>query len=206
MSASSSRKPDEIVFCDPSRKGAQSNPTLKAQKKAFMSSRIAKVTTDIVADAAQAAADEKNDDEFTHAQNDAILHRLLHTKLLSGSLNPELNLTHAQREKALAGRVLELSGHASLGAGEKATRKREHNNAAKHVRDGLQRKKKEREKQDLEEAKNLGNYHPSLKKVLDPDSKPSRAKRERGLKMGVGRFSGGILKISKKDLGAIRGG
>jgi hypothetical protein len=66
----------------------------------------------------------------TNAQNDAILHKLVHTKLLSGSLSTELELTPSQRRKALAGRVLELIGEAKLGRGEKLVRDAERKNAA----------------------------------------------------------------------------
>jgi hypothetical protein len=88
----------------------------------------------------------------TNAQNDAILHRLVHTKLLSGSLNPDLDMTPAQRRKALAGRVLELSGVAKLGKGERSVREKERNKASKRVREGLVEKQKERAKQELEEV------------------------------------------------------
>jgi hypothetical protein len=88
----------------------------------------------------------------TNAQNDALLHRLIHTQLLSGSLNPELNLTSAQRKKAFAGRVLELAGAAKLGKGEKVVIEAERRKAAKSVREGLASKQKEREKQRLEEV------------------------------------------------------
>ncbi len=88
----------------------------------------------------------------TNAQNDALLHRLVHTKLLSGSLNADLNMTPAHRKKALAGRVLELTGQAKLGKGEKSVREGERNKAAKRVREGMLEKQKERQKQQLEEV------------------------------------------------------
>lgn len=88
----------------------------------------------------------------SNAQNDALLHRLVHTKILSGSLNPELELTPAHRRKALAGRVLELSGGAKLGKGEKSVREKERNKAAKRVREGIVEKQKEKGKQELEEV------------------------------------------------------
>ncbi len=88
----------------------------------------------------------------TNAQNDALLHRLVHTQLLSGSLNPELNLTPAQRKKALAGRIMEAAGKVRLGKGEASVRQKEHDRAAKHVRDGLAEKKKERQWKELEEV------------------------------------------------------
>jgi hypothetical protein len=88
----------------------------------------------------------------TNAQNDAILHKLVHTKLLSGSLSTELDLTPSERRKALAGRVLELAGKAKLGRGEKLVREAEKNRASKRVREGITSKQKERGKQELEEV------------------------------------------------------
>lgn len=84
-----------------------------------------------------------------------MLHKLVHTKLLSGSLTTELELTPAQRRKALAGRVLELTGEAKLGKGERIVRDAEKRKAAKRVREGLAHKQKERNVQELEEVRTL---------------------------------------------------
>jgi hypothetical protein len=94
----------------------------------------------------------------TNTRNDAILHRLIHTKLLSGSLNPGLDLTPAQRRMALAGRVLELSGSARLGKGEKQVRIVERNKAAKRVREGILEKQKQREMAQLDEVRTVSNF------------------------------------------------
>ena len=158
----------------------------------------------------------------TNAQNDAILHKLVHTKLLSGSLSTELDLTPSQRRKALAGRVLELTGEAKLGRGEKLVREAEKNRASKRVREGITNKQKERSKQELEEvtlrflsgghetdrlqAKNLGHYHPILKKVFEASFTPIPRKREKGLKMGVGKFVNGSLHLSQDDIRKATGG
>jgi hypothetical protein len=72
--------------------------------------------------------------------------------LLSGSPNTELDLSAAQRRKALAGRVLELSGGARLGNGQKSVTEKERNKAAKRVRAGLIEKQKTRVEQELEEV------------------------------------------------------
>ena len=56
------------------------------------------------------------------------------------------------KRKALAGRVLELTGEAKLGKGEKLVRKAEKNKAAKHVREGLSHKQQERGKKELEDV------------------------------------------------------
>lgn len=88
----------------------------------------------------------------SNSQNDKLLHQLVHTRILSGSLNPDLDLTPAQRRKALAGRVLEAAGKVKLGKGESAVRAKERNKAAKRVRDGLLAKQKERREKGLEEV------------------------------------------------------
>jgi hypothetical protein len=67
-------------------------------------------------------------------------------------MTTELDLTPAQRRKALAGRVLELTGEAKLGKGERLVRDAEKRKAAKRVREGLASKQKERNMQELEEV------------------------------------------------------
>src|SRR6267154_4850909 len=88
----------------------------------------------------------------TNAQNDALLHRLVHTQLLSGSLNPELGLTSAQRKKAMEGRILELAGNSKLGQGEKVVRTQERDKASKRVREGLLEKQKQRREKMIQEV------------------------------------------------------
>jgi hypothetical protein len=88
----------------------------------------------------------------TNAQNDALLHRLVHTQLLSGSLNPELGLTSAQRKKAMEGRILELAGNSKLGQGEKVVRAQERDKASKRVRGGLLDKQKQRREKMIQEV------------------------------------------------------
>ncbi|KAG5644062.1 hypothetical protein DXG03_009152 [Asterophora parasitica] len=196
-----------VVFQDLSYGSSKkSDPASKAQMKAFMSSKVSKLREDVPGAPAKEKTDEEKEDDRTNAQNDAILHRLVHTKLLSGSLDPDLDMTPAKRRKALAGRVLELSGAAKIGRGEKSVREKERNNASKRVREGLLDKQKQRAKAELEEAKELGNYHPTLKKVFDSDEGPSTRKRERGLKMGVGKFQGGLLKLSRDEIMMAEGG
>ena len=88
----------------------------------------------------------------SNTRNDTLLHRLVHTQLLSGSLNPELNMTAARRRKALAGRVLELAGDSKLGKGESEVREDEKTRASKRVRDGMMAKRKERDVNLLNEV------------------------------------------------------
>ena len=88
----------------------------------------------------------------TNAQNDALLHRLVHTQLLSGSLRPELRLTSAQQKKALEGRILELSGSSKIGQGEKMVRAQERDKASKRVREGLLDKQTQRREKLVQEV------------------------------------------------------
>lgn len=63
-----------------------------------------------------------------------------------------MELTPAQRKKALAGRVAELAGGARLGKGEKSVRKAERNQNSKSVRMGLVSKEKQRSEARLDEV------------------------------------------------------
>ncbi|KAI9512166.1 hypothetical protein F5148DRAFT_1164425 [Russula earlei] len=197
-------KPDVVVFPGYGSKASES-PSKRMQGKAFMSSRISKLkdeTQDQRTDGTTDPVDEEDDEP-----NDVLLHRLVHTQLLSGSLNPELGLTSAQRKKALEGRILELAGSSKLGQGEKTVRAQERNKASKPVREGMLKKQKQRREKLVQEAKDMGNYHPVFKKIFrDPLEKNTKRKRERGLRMGVGSYGGGVLRISKRERETLQGG
>jgi len=103
---------------------------------------------------------------------------------------------------------LEVSGNAKLGKGEHLVRETERNKASKRVREGLLAKEKQRHAEEIQEAKDLGNYHPSLKKLFKPSSTSAGShpqKRARGLRMGVGNFSRGVLKLTREEVNQIHG-
>ena len=53
----------------------------------------------------------------------------------------------------------------------------------------------------------MGNYHPALKGLFeDNGSRPDKRRRDRGLKLGVGSFSGGVLKLRQSDIASVAGG
>jgi len=107
----------------------------------------------------------------------------------------------AKRKKSLEGRVLELATAAKLGKGETTIRKQEHSKAPKHIREGIASKRRERNQTKLEDAKDSGNYHPTIKRLLaDPEEPKKRIKRERGIGMGVGKFRGGVLTLGKQEI------
>ena len=52
----------------------------------------------------------------------------------------------------------------------------------------------------------MGNYHPTLKRLYDSNSSLApKKKRARGLGMGVGRFAGGTLKLSRDEIASVTG-
>jgi hypothetical protein len=47
----------------------------------------------------------------------------------------------------------------------------------------------------------MGNYHPASKRLFqDPSEKSTKRSRERGLRLGVGSFGGGMLRLSKREI------
>jgi hypothetical protein len=56
------------------------------------------------------------------------------------------------------------------------------------------------------QAKDMGNYHPTFKKLFqDPLEKSIKRNRERGLRMGVGSYGGGMLRLSKREIESVQG-
>ncbi|KAI5893771.1 uncharacterized protein SCHCODRAFT_02730497 [Schizophyllum commune H4-8] len=212
-----SAQPTVVTFTDPS-----ASAPMRAPSKAFMSSKVSKLRTDgpIASTSRNASkAEDDGDDEHTNAQNDALLHRLVHTQLLDPNLSNDSK--PSARRTALLGRLHELAsasgaaGKSTLkqsrpGMGSKVIKTTERNVHAKAVREGLLRKQKELAARKVEEAKELGTYHPSLKRALGATDEELVAKegvrrRERGLKMGVGKFKGGVLRLGREDIARVEG-
>lgn len=83
------------------------------------------------------------------------------------------------------------------------------------MRHGLRKAELQKQADELEKAKELGIYHQSIKGligkgaegsdlVLGTKKKDHKARtRDKGLSMGVGRFAGGTLKLSKEEVARI---
>jgi len=68
-------------------------------------------------------------------------------------------------------------------------------------------KQKQRREKLVQEAKEMGNYHPAFKRQFqDPSEKSTKRSRERGLRLGVGSFGGGMLRLSKREIEMVQGG
>ncbi|KAJ3724776.1 hypothetical protein C8R42DRAFT_662640 [Lentinula raphanica] len=190
--SSSTSNANVIVFSDKTAAPNQKwDATPKSQGKAFMSSKISKMRDNTLPHTKNPTLEETEEDLKERTMY-YLLHKLVHTQLLSGSLNPELELTPAQRQKALSGRI-------------RLVCTAEHNKASKRVREGLVQKQKEGKAARLEETKNLGNYHPTLKRLLDPDYETAKPKKRiRGLQMGVGSFKDGTLRLSRREIDSVQ--
>jgi hypothetical protein len=53
----------------------------------------------------------------------------------------------------------------------------------------------------------MGNYHPAFKRFFqDPLEKSTKRTRERGLRMGVGSYGRGVLRLTKREIQSVQGG
>ncbi|KAH7344592.1 hypothetical protein B0J17DRAFT_636004 [Rhizoctonia solani] len=201
--ASASRTPDVVVF--DARAGTSSQPLVRGKGKGFMSSKIHHVQSESQPKPSQPKdSDGESDQEISNTKNDKLLHELVHSQLLSNPHAFDAKQGSAKRSRTVAGRLLELADNAKIGRGADALKAKESSRHAKRVRLGLLDKAKQREVKALEEAKTLGNYHPSIKKNFDAlSSGGEKRRRERGLALGVGKFRNGALTLSKNDIRSV---
>ncbi|KAG8762913.1 hypothetical protein FRC11_007145 [Ceratobasidium sp. 423] len=204
-SASTSKTPDVVVF--DARAGTSSQPLVRGKGKGFMSSKIHHVQSESQPKATQPEdSDAESDQEISNTKNDKLLHELVHSQLLNNPHAFDAKQGSAKRSRTVAGRLLELADDAKLGRGAEALKTKENSRHAKRVRLGLLDKAKQREAKALEEAKTLGNYHPSIKKNFDTlGSGGAKRRRERGLALGIGKFRNGALTLSKNDIRSVEG-
>jgi hypothetical protein len=96
-----------------------------------------------------------------NVENDRTLYKLIHTKLLTATLDRPSDMPGAKHKKSLEGRILEVASAAKIGKGETTVRKEEHNKVPKHIREGIKAKRKDRVQKRIEEvslsARSLSN-------------------------------------------------
>ncbi|KAB8416333.1 hypothetical protein FH972_024853 [Carpinus fangiana] len=176
-----------ITHTDASRNSA---PALsKAELKAFMSSKVP------TKPAAAAADDEDTPTEALNLKNDLALHRLIsESHLLDPSKQPAKN----QRQRIADLRLQALGSKSSILEQEKMPMS---------FRKGIAAKKKQKEESRRRDARENGII---LEKETVERTRRERddveRKRERGVGgPSIGKFKGGTLQLSKRDLGAIKG-
>ncbi|KAI9049992.1 hypothetical protein LZ554_006137 [Drepanopeziza brunnea f. sp. 'monogermtubi'] len=167
----------------------------KEELKLFMSSKVPKSTptVSIIRDQAGSKIDDDDASEAANLKKDLALQRLLtESHLLDSSSNPTLSGTN--RHKATDLRLQALGSKTSIFRQEKMPMSH---------RKGIASKAAEKEAKRRHEAKENGII---LEKAKMGTKKTSAGKRDRGVGApGVGRFSGGTLTLSKKDIYEIEG-
>ncbi|KAL7415721.1 hypothetical protein BDY24DRAFT_413291 [Mrakia frigida] len=193
----------EIVFA-PAK--YQSSESSRADYKAFMSSKASKILADPLAASSTGSTKVELDTEKANLTLDKTLHSLLLTSLLAPT-------THSSSPRALQGRLNELAGATKLGEGERDVRKKEvgklggKNVVGRGMRKvGLQRWQKG--EADARERGDTG-LQLSTPSIYAPSTVPASSSRrqkdaDRGLSMGVGRFTSGVLKLSQGDLEGVK--
>ncbi|PWN93827.1 hypothetical protein FA10DRAFT_283450 [Acaromyces ingoldii] len=174
-----------------------------------------------------AGGGEEGEEEKAMQSNDRELSRLLSTTLFApggASTGAEGSRRNLSSNETLA-RLMELSSSSAArrgaavgrGWGESAHKAAEMGKMPASMRAGLRRAQKEKLDIEVERAKELGNYHSSVKKLVgnnqagmdlilgtrDDDRK--KRTRERGLGMGVGTFNRGTLRLSEEEVERING-
>ena len=156
-----------------------------------------------------------------NAQNDQLLSTLIHSHLLSGTAHPltshELSsLSPAAQRSSLDGRISELSSRSALGTGSASLKETERLQMGGRQKAGMARRAGEIEDKRLQEAKDVGNYHSSVKHLFGEiasssaigkkAAKEAARREERGLGMGVGTWKNGSLRISNEEIRSVEGG
>ncbi|KAG4432332.1 hypothetical protein IFR05_012182 [Cadophora sp. M221] len=166
----------------------------KEELKSFMSSKIPKnaPTVSILRDNVGGKIDDEDASEAANLKKDLALQRLLsESHLLESSKNPTLSGNN--RHKATDLRLQALGSKESILRQEKMPMSH---------RKGITSKQSEKEAKRRSEARENGIILEKAKMV----KKSSAGKRDRGIGApGVGRFSGGTLTLSKRDIYDIEG-
>ncbi|KAH7417600.1 hypothetical protein BKA64DRAFT_592282 [Cadophora sp. MPI-SDFR-AT-0126] len=165
----------------------------KEELKSFMSSKIPRnVPTISLRDASGGKIDDEDASEAANLKKDLALQRLLaESHLLESSKNPTISGNN--RHKANDLRLQALGSKESILRQEKMPMSH---------RKGIISKQSEKETKRRSEARENGIILERAKMA----KKSSAGKRDRGIGApGVGRFSGGTLTLSKKDIYDIEG-
>ncbi|OZJ04761.1 hypothetical protein BZG36_01833 [Bifiguratus adelaidae] len=188
------KKPQVVVF-DASKLG-QKPTDVKGSKydyKAFMA-RISSKVGKMDMEPPPPPTAEEIEEEEENKRHDKELQDLLNTTKLLENYEVEM-MSGQERRRHHKKKLTELGAKAGKGV-----------KVPTAISLGMKTKERERAAAALEEAKNLGNYHRSIKHQFavpgkEKDSKAYR--RDRGIGMGIGKFKGGMLTLSKADIARV---
>ncbi|OCF56278.1 hypothetical protein L486_06219 [Kwoniella mangroviensis CBS 10435] len=179
---------------------------------------------------ARAGSEEDDLDEQSNLKLDQILHKMLLTNLLPSDTLDKANRPSEKRNH-LQGRLRELASFNLPGEGISSLRSTELSKHPAHIRTAIMQKAQKREKAQREEQRAAGNIDKRFGGLSDGGGK-SRGGREvkradigkevgkkkgmqgrtkddseraRGLSLGVGKFSNGMLKLSSSEIQSVNG-
>ncbi|CAG8569259.1 10_t:CDS:2 [Funneliformis caledonium] len=182
------KEPDVIVFNDSCLKKASKGGSNIIEWKSFM---ISKMNEKSQISSAPKVIKEL-EEERINKKNDKELEELLKTTKLLEKYTAE-QLTGKDRRKYNERKMFELGAKPKKGM-----------KIPTPISLGIQSKRQERDQQELEEAKNLGLYHQSIKhKWASSSSKPPQV-RDKGIGMGIGKVKNGMLMLSSKDIKRVQ--
>ncbi|WVF65375.1 hypothetical protein IAT40_000102 [Kwoniella sp. CBS 6097] len=174
----------------------------------------------------RARADSEDPEEQSNLKLDKTLHDMLLTNLLPSAAADSASRP-VDKRNAMSGRLMELASYHLPGEGSKNIASAKHSSHSAHIRTGIIHAQAKREKKAQEEAKAAGNYIKGIgglgdggkfgmtkgklerraqigtdvgkKKGMDGRNK-GESGRDRGLSMGIGKFAGGTLRLSEREV------
>ncbi|KAL5038947.1 hypothetical protein BDV3_002128 [Batrachochytrium dendrobatidis] len=187
-----------VVVFDDSNSGRSSFSKNKSEWRAFMSSKIHKVAGRSLSGAKPSSkqlTQEKEDEE-----NDRKLYDLLKTsKLVEQYTSSEL--TGKDRVNYQRAKMVELGGKAPKPP-----------KVPLPIRISMAKKSEERARQKIQEAKDSGMYHHTLKTQITGGNTTKNSKKSRfgkradaGIVGSIGRIKDGVMHVAKKHIRAVEG-
>lgn len=166
---------------------------------------------------------DDDDDEKQAQSNDRALSTLLSTTLFAPGGAGASSSTRSTSRPNLGhndtlARLLELSQPSAKsqgrGLGAAMLKSQEMSKMPATIRHGMRRVEMENQEKELQRQKELGNYHHSIKGLIGKrdgldlilgtkEKDRKKRSREKGLALGVGKFAGGTLQLSDRDVQRI---
>ncbi|KAF9938965.1 hypothetical protein BGZ67_010164 [Mortierella alpina] len=161
--------------------------------KKFMSSKISKLDEAPPPMENPLTAEEKAE-ELENKRNDAELHSLIKASRLLEQYNAD-QLDGVERRRHQRDQLVNLG-----------IQKKENVKVPLQISFGMMSKQRERDMKELEEAKNNGTYHKSIKHTFAAagGKKKEKSRSDRGLKSSMGRFKNGMLTLSEKEIKSVQ--
>ncbi|KAG0074742.1 hypothetical protein BGZ93_001516 [Podila epicladia] len=187
----------EVVVFDASKVGSKGTSSsaggTEFNFKKFMSSKISKLDEAPAPMENPLTAEEKAE-ELENKRNDAELHSLIKASRLLEQYNAD-QLDGAERRRHQRDQLVNLG-----------IQTKEKIKVPFQISIGMMAKQRERDIKELEEAKNNGTYHKSIKHTFAAagGKKKEKSRSDRGLKSSMGRFKNGTLILTEKEIKSVQ--